>query len=133
MDSANFSKLKPGRILFTTITDMNGVGAKDRPVLVLTTPTGSGDDDTFRIVGGSTKPPATGNERLSMKVIGLNQPNGHPRTGLKSDTWFYAMWGRTVKLGNVRRVAKGIGMPPADFINFMAVLNSLKKQTWPKE
>lgn len=113
MDPADFNKLKPGRILHAAVSDMKGRGLKDRPVVVLTAPLDNNEDATFEVACGSRTEPEPNNEHLAVQAQGMDRPGGHPRTGLTATTWFYAMWLRTIQVGDVRRLAKFV--PDSDF------------------
>jgi len=120
VEPSEFAKLKPGRILFSCVPDMQGRAHKDRPVVVLSTPESDDPDTEFYVASGSTKSPEIANVPFAICVKGINKPGGHPRTGLTEDTWFYALWILTVKVGMVRRLAKSF--PAYDFMRFQEMI-----------
>ena len=105
MNAAEFAKLTPGRILLAGAMDMRGRGWKERPVVVLSSPTANDPDAVFAVASGSSRGPDVGNEVFAIPLLG-QRPNGHPRTGLLVKTWFYAGWIRAVEVGDVIRLLK---------------------------
>ena len=86
MNDADFAKMKPGRIVMAGVWDMRGQGWKERPVVMLNSPSKNDDAEEFEVVCGSSKSPDTDNEPFAIPILG-QRPNGHPRTGLIVKTW----------------------------------------------
>jgi len=78
---------------------MLGGEVKERPLVLISLPGSNQPDCEFRVVAGSRTPPILQNILFAIKVRGKR--GGSPATGLKDDTWFYAGWIRTVKVGDV--------------------------------
>lgn len=129
MDDAEFAKLTPGRIVWAGVTDPQGRNPKVRPVIVLDRSAGNAPEAQFPAVCGSTQPPDPGNAGFAVRLNGTDRPGGHPRTGLRTTTWFYATWVRAVAVGDVsgflrfcpdadllqqRRLIAALDTPPAD-------------------
>ncbi len=123
MVDADFAKLRPGRILLAGVWDMSGRGWKERPVVVLSSPSRNDGAEEFDVVCGSSKPPDFINEPFAMPVLG-QRPHGHPRTGLMAETWFYAGWIEIVKVGEVVRLLKRI--PDHDFLRLLEIVELYK-------
>ena len=111
MDAADFHKLKRGRIIFAEVSDMQGRGMKDRPLVIMSVPSVVTSDATVEVICGSTKPPVPENEHIAVEAPGMDQYGGHPRTGLTFTTWFYAPWSRSIEIGHIRRTAKFLPEP----------------------
>lgn len=123
MDDADFAKLKRGRILMAGVWDMRGRGWKERPVIVLNSPSRNDDTEEFDVACGSSRPPDSSNEPFAIPIFG-QRPNGHPRTGLMVKTWFYAGWIETVKVGEVVRFLKRV--PEQDFLRLREIIELYK-------
>ena len=123
MNDADFAKLKPGRILMAGVWDMSGRGWKERPVVILNNPAKNDDFEEFDVACGSSKPPDSCNEPFAISVLG-QRPHGHPRTGLMVETWFYAGWIETVKVGEVVRLLKRV--PDYDFLRLRELIELYK-------
>lgn len=101
MDDALFAKLTPGRIILAGVTDPQGRNYKVRPVVLLTRPSANDPVSEFRVACGSTVGPVAENEPFTIRLPGHHQRGGHPRTGLRETTWFYAGWLRTATVSGV--------------------------------
>ena len=123
MNDADFAKMKPGRIVMAGVWDMRGQGWKERPVVMLNSPSKNDDAEEFDVVCGSSKSPDTDNEPFAIPILG-QRPNGHPRTGLIVKTWFYAGWIETVKVGEVVRLLKRV--PDHEFLRLREIIELLK-------
>ena len=111
MDNADFNKLTRGRIVYSAVSDMQGRGMKDRPLVVMSVPATITGDDFIEVVCGSTNPHVPENEHLTVRAPGTNQYGGHPKTGLDRTTWFYAPWTRSIRVCEIRRPAKFLPEP----------------------
>ena len=119
MEHADFVKLTPSRILLAGVTDIRGYGWKERPVVVLSSPTANAPDNVSAVACGSSSGPDAGNEDFAIPLLG-QRPNGHPRTGLFAKTWFYAGWIRPVTVGEVVRFLKRF--PEHDFQRLLEII-----------
>ena len=122
MEPSDFSKLKPGRIIWGSVLDMNDRECGSHPLVVLTTPLENTPDSKFRVAGGSRNEPVADNEKFAIRVVGVPGPLGHPRTGLQANTWFYATWLRTFTVGEVEAFRKFF--PASDFILFRQMIEA---------
>jgi hypothetical protein len=121
VEPSDFAKLIPGRIFLAGVTDMRGLGWKERPVVVLSSPTANHPDHLFAVACGSSKGPDAGNENFA--ILG-QRPHGHPRTGLFAKTWFYAGWIETVTVGDVVRFLTRF--PEHDFQRLLEIIAFLR-------
>lgn len=93
-------------IIVDRLADTNGVNAKSRPCVVVTTDEDLAAGGTFVVVAISTLLPGpTPHGAVAMRY----DPRGHPRTGLKTRCAAFATWRVEVEPG---RIARTIGRVP---------------------
>ena len=114
------------RIVFAPVTDGGGRPIGHHPVVVLVPPLTNHPDATIEVACGSRNLPEAGNERFAIRSAGSRGPTGqpHPRTGLAFNTWFYAGWLRTIRLGEVVKLLKFVA--PHDYAELLRMIRELQ-------
>ena len=103
LDPEDYKRLTPTRILLAPVTDRGGRAVGPHPVVMLVPPVENDPEATVEVACGSRDAPVAANVGFAIRVAGSRGPTGqpHPRTGLTSNTWFYAGWLRTIRLHEI--------------------------------
>lgn len=126
MDAEDFKRLTRTRILLAPVSDMKGRPIGPHPVVILVPPVTNDPDATIEVACGSRNVPEAGNERFAIRSAGSRGPTGqpHPRTGLAFNTWFYAGWLRTIRLGDIDKLLKFVA--PHDYVELLRMIRELQ-------
>jgi hypothetical protein len=120
--SVDPTKLTRTRIIWVCVTDPQGQNPKTRAAVILYPPPDDSPDSEFQVACSSRTPPDPKNAEGTFYLDGMQRPGGHPRTGLTEGGWVRANWIRTVKVGEVERLAKF--MPEHQFVELYKVVKA---------